>query len=108
MQVKDGSDSPDVKNVQLQGAAATIVMTNCEDGIHTTGGTDLQSVVGFEVAGSDKVWHQAHITSASGNALTVTSDQVPDVKYVRYLWHDFQISYLWNSYELPLLPFTTE
>ena len=103
-----GSDSPDVKSVQLQGAAATIVMTNCEDGVHTTDGTDLQSVVGFEVAGSDQVWHPAHITSASGNALTVASDLVSDVKYVRYLWHDFQIGYLWNSYGLPLLPFTTE
>ncbi len=103
-----GSDSPDVKSVQLQGATATIVMTRCEDGIHTTPGTELQSVNGFEVAGSDKVWHPAHITSASGNSLTVSSDQVPDVRYVRYLWHDFQIGHLWNSFNLPLLPFTTE
>ena len=103
-----GSDSPDVKNVQPQGATATIVMTNCEDGLHTTPGTDLQSVVGFEVAGTDKVWRPANITSASGNAITVASDQVSDVRYVRYLWHDFQIGYLWNSYNLPLLPFTTE
>lgn len=102
------SDSPDLENVFLHGASATIVLSNCSKGLHSGGGYGLDNVAGFEVAGSNKVWYPASITEANGNAITVASDQVADVRYVRYLWHDYAIGYLWNSYDLPLLPFTSE
>ena len=103
-----GSDSPDLKSVVLQGASAKVLLTNCEGGVHTDHESGLEAVEGFEVAGNDKVWYPAHITGTSGNAIVVAASEVSDVKYVRYLWRDFQIGYLWNSYDLPVLPFTTE
>ena len=68
----------------------------------------MSTLEGFEAAGPDKIWYPAHITGADGNTITVASDQVADVRYVRYLWHDFTIGYLWNRYNLPVLPFTSE
>ena len=103
-----GSDSPDLDRVILQGASAKVVLTNCNDRLHTTGGYGLGTVEGFEVAGSDKVWHSANVISSSGNTLEVASGEVSDVRYVRYLWHDFKIGYLWNEHDLPVLPFTSE
>lgn len=103
-----GSNSPDLDKVLLQGASARVVLTNCNGRLHTSGGYALGEVQGFEVAGADKVWHAARITSANGNTLEVASADVSDVKYVRYLWHDFIIGYLWNEHNLPVLPFTSE
>ena len=103
-----GSDCPDLEKVLLQGASATVVLTNCPGRLHTNGGYNLSGVEGFEVAGADKVWQAAHIIASSGNNIVVASDLVTDVKYVRYLWHDFIIGYLWNEYNLPVLPFTSE
>ena len=102
------SDSPDLLSVTLQGSSARIFMTNCTDGLHCKEGTELSATAGFEVAGSNKVWYPAQITATGGNTVDITSSMVADIKYVRYLWHDFVIGYLWNSYGLPLLPFTTE
>ncbi|MBO4557230.1 MAG: hypothetical protein J5693_01315 [Bacteroidales bacterium] len=102
------SDSPDLENVIPQGSSAKVVLSHCEGGLHSGGGYGLNTVTGFEVAGSDKIWHPAYIREAAGNTITVASDNVADVQYVRYLWHDFAIGYLWNEYNLPLLPFTSE
>ena len=102
------SDSPDLEKVFRQGSSAKVVISHCEGGLHSGGGYGLDTVTGFEVAGTDKVWYPARIMGADGNTITVASNQVADVRYVRYLWHDFTIGYLWNEYNLPLLPFTSE
>ena len=103
-----GSASPELDKIIPEGATAKVVFRNCEYGIHGDKGWEFKGVDGFEVAGEDGTWHPATISDCQGNYLVVGSPEVADIKKVRYLWHDFSIARLWNSYRMPLVPFTTE
>lgn len=103
-----GSACPDLDRVIYEGSSARVVFHNCHNGIHGDNGWEFNGVEGFEVAGADGTWHPARIKDCGGNVVVITSDEVSDIKKVRYLWHDFAIGHLWNNYRMPLLPFTTE
>ena len=102
------SDCPDLERVIFEGNSAKMLFSHCDEGLHAGGGMSFGDIGDFEVAGEDKAWRPAHISGMQGNTLTVTSEQVADVQYVRYLWHDFAIGHIHNSHGLPLLPFTSE
>jgi sialate O-acetylesterase len=62
----------------------------------------------FAIAGDDKrfVWAKAVIAAGQ---LVVSSDQVPDPKYVRYAWADNpDFANLANQEGLPAAPFRTD
>ena len=103
-----GSDCPAFASARFDGPNAIVILSNCGGGLHSDMGWEFKGVTGFEVAGEDKVWYPATITGTDGTSIGCTSPEVPEPKYVRYLWHDFAIGHIWNSYRLPLLPFSSE
>src|SRR5690606_35709365 len=73
------------------------------DGLHAKYG-DLG---GFMIAGEDKqsVWADAMI---QGNAIVVSSADVPQPVAVRYAWANNPVSTLYNGAGLPANPFRTD
>jgi sialate O-acetylesterase len=61
---------------------------------------------GFEVAGSDNVFHPAMAT-IDGDTVDLQSEEVKDPKNVRYGWDNNPDLYLYNAAGLPAPPFTT-
>ncbi len=76
---------------------------------HTRGGLMAKGdkLTGFAIAGDDRkfVWADARI---AGNAVIVSSPQVPHPVAVRYAWHINPICNLYNKAGLPASPFRTD
>ena len=64
-------------------------------------------LVGFTIAGEDKVFHPATAT-IEGETVAVWSDQVPKPVAVRFGWVDFPVDNLFNKAGLPASPFRTD
>ena len=95
---------PVFKSVDLYGNKAIVHLDNIENGLTPNG--DLE---GFEVAGEDRVFHPAKAKELWYNrAIEVTSDEVPDIKAVRYCFKNFSIGGIHNLKGLPLVPFRTD
>ncbi len=62
---------------------------------------------GFTLAGSDKKFHPAH-AEISGDQITVSSEQVPSPRAVRYGWSNVPEVNLFNSEGLPASPFRSD
>lgn len=65
-------------------------------------------VLGFAVAGEDRVWRWAEATIENAHTVVVSSPQVPYPVAVRYNWADYPIGNLFNSAGLPAAPFRTD
>lgn len=63
---------------------------------------------GFEVAGSDKVFHKAKAVSSGIDKLKITCPEVKAPVAVRYCFRNFQLGSVHNSAGLPLFPFRTD
>lgn len=61
---------------------------------------------GFEIAGEDKEFMKANI-EIYGNKIVVSSDKVPEPKYVRYAWTNYGPVTVFNKAGLPLAAFRT-
>ena len=64
-------------------------------------------LVGFQVAGPDKVWHWA-MAEIDGDEVIVSSPEVPYPVAVRYGWAENPVCNLFNSEGLPAWPFRTD
>lgn len=64
-------------------------------------------LVGFQIAGADKVWHWA-TAKIDGDEVIVSSEEVPHPVAVRYGWADNPVCNLFNSAGLPAHPFRTD
>lgn len=64
-------------------------------------------LVGFQIAGADKVWHWAK-AKIDGDEVIVSSEEVPHPVAVRYGWADNPVCNLFNSAGLPAHPFRTD
>jgi sialate O-acetylesterase len=64
-------------------------------------------LVGFTVAGEDKVFHPA-MAKIEGDTVVVTSDKVSKPVAVRYGWKNFPVANLANKAGLPASPFRTD
>ncbi|MFA1770205.1 GDSL-type esterase/lipase family protein [Rufibacter glacialis] len=67
---------------------------------------DGQPVRGFEVAGPDLVFREATAV-IKGSKVQVSSDQVPEPKYVRYAWQPFTTANLVNKAGFPASTFNS-
>ena len=63
-------------------------------------------LAGFEIAGSDGIYHSAE-AEISGDTVLVWSAEIPNPVSVRYAWSDVPVASLWNKSGLPASPFRT-
>lgn len=98
------TDYPRYNSVELKGDKAFIRL----DGL-TSGLTPNGELEGFEVAGEDKVFHPAKAKELwYTGGIEVSSDEVKDIKAVRYCFRNFSIGNIHNHLGLPLVPFRTD
>lgn len=67
----------------------------------------VDHLVGFTVAGDDKVWHEAE-AKIDGKDVVVSSADVPHPVAVRYGWDAPPVANLYNKEQLPASPFRTD
>jgi sialate O-acetylesterase len=96
---------PIYQSSTIQGNKIIISFSNTGSGLTTSDG---EAPAEFAIAGADKkfVWAKATI---EGAAISVSSDDVPGPKYVRYAWADDPVDpNLINKEGLPAAPFRTD
>lgn len=95
---------PTYKSVDLKGNKAEIWFNDMWQGF--TPNEDLQ---GFEVAGEDRVFYPATAeVDRNGLSIIVSSDNVSDIKAVRYCFKNFAIGKVHDMLGMPLVPFRTD
>lgn len=95
--------SPVYKSMQVDGDKAIISFSHNERGFIPN-----PDIRGFEVAGSDKVFHHADAEIINGNQIVVRSPWVKEVVAVRYCWGDAIAGNLENRMGLPVFAFRTD
>jgi sialate O-acetylesterase len=107
---------PIYSGMEVQGNSAVVSFTQTGSGlvIGTAPWTapGLQPIpndklVGFKIAGADKVWFPADAT-INGQTVTVSSPQVAEPVAVRYAWGNAPDANLYNQEGLPASPFRTD
>ena len=76
---------------------------------HTEGGLAVKGgkLAEFSVAGKDRKWHWAD-ARIEGDAIVVSSPDVPDPVAARYAWQANPAATLYNGAGLPAVPFRTD
>jgi sialate O-acetylesterase len=93
---------PLYRSMEVQGSQIKVRFTNIGSGLMASG-----TVQGFAIAGADQKFHWAEAT-IEGDAVEVSSTEVPDPVAVRYAWGDSPICNLYNKEGLPASPFRTD
>lgn len=95
---------PTYRNAEIKGNRAEIFFDNIWQGF-----TPNDELEGFEVAGEDRVFYPAKARPfREGLSIIVTSDDVPEIKSVRYNFKNFAIGKVHDSFGLPIVPFRTD
>jgi sialate O-acetylesterase len=90
--------------MEVQGSRIRIRFSNVGTGLQANGGLPLR---GFALAGPDRTFHWAD-ASIEGDAVVVSSSQVPAPVAARYAWADSPPCNLFNKEGLPASPFRTD
>lgn len=98
------ADAPTYKSVEFKDGRAIVSFNVDQCGLSPMG-VDLP---GFEIAGSDKVFHPAKARFASGSSVSVSSPDVPEPVAVRYCFRNWCNGALYNNYGVPAAPFRTD
>jgi sialate O-acetylesterase len=99
------ASGPLFKEAVIEGNEIRIHFTETGSGLALTNGKSPEQ---FAIAGADKkfVWAKARI---DGNTVVVSSEKIPQPKYVRYAWADNpENPNLCNKEGLPASPFRTD
>lgn len=91
---------PVVKNIAKKGDSFYITFEHAN-------GLQLKGDAGFEIAGSDSVFHPA-LPKLDGSSIIVRSELVPEPVAVRYAWHNNPTMTVYNGADLPASPFRTD
>ena len=75
-------------------------IVNCPHGIDRT-----EEIEGMEVCGPDGVWHKVDRVMYFRGSLIPMSQEVTDIREVRYGWADFMPGNIHSVEGLPLVPF---
>lgn len=68
-----------------------------------------EGIIGFEMAGADKIFYPAEAKADFNKKIVVVScDKVKEPAAVRYCFRNFLIGNLYNHRELPVVPFRTD
>lgn len=95
---------PEYQSMNIDGDKAIIKFKYDENGFNRSNG-----IKGFEIAGSDSIFHPANATvDATNKTVIVNSPEVQVPVAVRYAFKDFSIGNFANTRELPAVPFRTD
>ncbi len=97
---------PKMKNFKVDGNKAIVEFENAGDGLFPFWG---EAVLGFEVAGEDKVFHEAKAVVVPWQAaVEITCPEVEAPVAVRYSFHNYCKSNLVNQSGIPVPAFRTD
>ena len=95
---------PEYKSMEVKDGKAILSFNNTDNGFAGTDG-----LIGFEIAGSDEVFHPATaVIDYSNRTVVVSNENIANPIAVRYCFKNFQIGNLYNTRELPAVPFRTD
>lgn len=95
------ADGPSLLRWTVSGSAARLEFDHAQ-------GLALTSPSGFELAGSDRVFHPAEARIDRATTVIVSSPSVPAPVAVRYAWRNAPSAGLKNTAGLPAAPFRTD
>jgi len=102
---KQVHSGPTYKSQEIKGNQIILTFDNIGSGLSTPNNDELK---GFEIAGSDKVFHSAKAI-IKDNKIIVSSDQVQNPVAVHYGWADDDTAInLFNKEKFPASPFRTD
>ena len=95
---------PEYKSMEVKDGKIILTFNNTNDGF---GGAEV--INGFEIAGSDEVFYpaKAEIDTAKKKVI-VSNENIANPIAVRYCFKNFQVGNLYNTRELPAVPFRTD
>lgn len=96
-------ESPKYKAMEIKDNSVTVSFDDAPNGITAYG----KEVIGFEIAGEDKVFYPAK-TEVRRKSVVLTSDKVAKPIAVRYLFKDFAKAELFSTGGLPVSSFRTD
>lgn len=97
-------DSPTFRSMEVDGNTAILHFDNAPDGF-----TPNRNLEGFEVAGTDGMFHKAKANEIYDTRdIEVSSDDVDRIVSVRYCFRNWAIGKVHNLRWLPLVPFRTD
>lgn len=97
------ADGPVLRSVRRRGDSLELRFD------HTAGALQLReaSADGFELAGTGGVYYPAS-ARVSGDMVILTCEQTPEPLTVRYAWHNYGMTSLYDAVGLPARPFRTD
>ena len=95
-------EGPTLAGTQPEGESLRVMFTHAA-GL-TARGTNVS---GFEIAGSDRVFHPA-VARIDGESVLVSAAEVPNPVAVRYAFTNAPAASLYNAVSLPAAPFRTD
>lgn len=96
-------ESPEFNAMEIKGSTITVSFNNVPNGITSYN----KDVLGFEIAGENKVFHPAKAVLRSKSVL-LSSPQVEKPVAVRYLFNDFTTAEIFSTGGLPMSSFRTD
>lgn len=96
---------PTYKGLELQKGQIAVTFDNARYGLSSYG----KELVGFEIAGSDKVFYLAKAKiERDPIKVVLTSDSVPSPVAVRYCFKNYSYGNLYNNYGIAAAPFRSD
>ena len=96
--------APTYESVKFEGGKAIVTMKADKQGLSPWG----RDVTGFDLAGSDMVFHPATGRVTSHNTIEVSSPDVPEPAAVRYCFRNWSEGNLASSWGFPAGPFRSD
>ena len=99
-----GCEGPTFRSMSKKDDKLIISFANAEDGFSRE-----KDITGFEIAGTDGVFHPAEAYVHTENqTIILSSKQVTSPKYARYCFRNFLLGNISGSRFLPIVPFRTD
>lgn len=97
--------SPAYQSVEFENGKAILKFDHVGGGLDTF---DVNTPIGFTIAGEDKAFHHATAKIVDKNTIEVHAEAVQNPVAVRYAWADNPVCNVQNREGLPLTPFRTD
>jgi len=96
--------APSYESVKFEGGKAIVTMRVDAMGLSPWG----QDIIGFELAGSDMIFHPATGRIKDSKTIIVNSQDVPEPVVVRYCFRNWSEGNLCNNWGIPAGPFRSD